>query len=92
MLDAIAGYFSVLRPENFTDYDINVICTEVEMACENSDGELCDVLGAVPELKSEVQAMLMLSCLSMKLINPIFAQTDAIGTMMRKKINLSLIR
>ncbi len=86
LLDAIASYFSVLRPENFTDYDINVICTEIEMACENSDGELCDLLGAVPELKSEVHAMLILSCLSVKLINPIFAQTDAIGTMMRKKI------
>ncbi len=86
LLDAIASYFSVLRPEIFTASDINVICVETETACENSEGELCDVLGAVPELKSEIQAMLILSCLSVKLINPIFAQTDAIGTMMRKKI------
>ena len=30
--------------------------------------------------------MIILSCLSVKLVNPIFARTDAIGTMMRKKI------
>ena len=86
LLDAIASYFSALRPEVFTAYDINAICSEAEMTCENTDGELCDVLDATPELKSEIKAMLILSCLSVKLINPVFAQTDAIGTMMRKKI------
>jgi len=86
LLDAIAGYFNVLRLETFTAYDINIICAEAETACESSDGELCDVLSVTPELKSEIQAMLILSCLSVKLINPIFSQTDAIGTMMRKKI------
>lgn len=86
LLDAIASYFSELRPSTFTADDIHAIRNEVEIACETKDGELCEVLGTVPELKSEVQAMLILSCLSVKLINPVFAQTDAIGTMMRKKI------
>ena len=86
LLDAIASYFSALRPEVFTAYDIKAICAEAEAACGSADAELRDVLNVAPELKSELQAMLMLSCLSVKLINPIFAQTDAIGTMMRKKI------
>jgi hypothetical protein len=86
LLDAIAGYFSEVRPEVFTADDINAICAEAEAACDEANNELRAVLDVVPELKSEVQAMLAFSCLSVKLINPIFAQTDAIGTMMRKKI------
>ncbi len=30
--------------------------------------------------------MTVLACLSVKLVNPIFARSDAIGTVMRKKI------
>ena len=30
--------------------------------------------------------MIVLACLSVKLVNPIFARTDAIGTVMRKKL------
>ena len=40
----------------------------------------------VPELKDEVRALLILSSLSVYLLNPIFALTDAVGTVMRKKI------
>ena len=50
------------------------------------DEALKVVLNVAPEMKEVIQAMLVLSCLSVKLINPIFSQTDAIGTMMRKKI------
>jgi hypothetical protein len=86
LLDAIANYFIEVRPEVFTADDINAICSEAEAVYDEADEELCDVLDVVPELKPELQAMLMLSCLSVKLINPIFSRTDAIGTMMRKKI------
>ena len=40
----------------------------------------------MPELERLIRAMLILSCLNVKLVNPVFARTDAIGTMMRKKI------
>lgn len=86
LLDAISGYFSTIRPESFAAGDIDSICVEAQAICNDTNSELSDVLAVVPELKSELQAMQVLSCLSVKLINPIFAQTDAIGTMMRKKI------
>jgi hypothetical protein len=44
------------------------------------------VLQQSPQLEPIVRAILMLSCLNVKLLNPIFARTDAIGSMMRKKI------
>ncbi len=37
-------------------------------------------------VKKYLCAMTVLACLSVKLVNPIFARTDAIGTVMRKKI------
>ena len=87
LLNAIAIYFDLIRPETFTADDIEMICTESGCICEVSEDEaLSMVLNAVPEMKDVIQAMLILSCLSVKLINPVFSQTDAIGTMMRKKI------
>ena len=87
LLNAIAVYFEAIKPESFTVDDIAVICTEAGCVCDMSEDEaLSATLAIVPEMKEAIQAMLILSCLSVKLINPVFSQTDAIGTMMRKKI------
>ena len=85
LLEAIAAYFSQVRPDSFTADDINVMITEVEQLCKTDD-EIQRVLMQSPDLEPAVRAMLILSCLNVKLVNPIFARTDAIGTMMRKKI------
>jgi hypothetical protein len=50
------------------------------------DEALNAVLEKLPELAEEIQAMLTLSMVSELVINPIFARTDAIGTLMRKKL------
>jgi hypothetical protein len=40
----------------------------------------------MPELESSLKACVALACLNVKLVNPVFARSDAIGTVMRKKI------
>ncbi len=85
LLGAIAAFFKHVRPENFTESDIDAIVDEARQLCQ-TDEEIQNVLRHLPELESVVRAMLILSCLNVKLVNPIFARTDAIGTMMRKKI------
>ncbi len=85
LLDAIAAYFRQVRPEGFTADDINTMIAEAEQLCK-TDEEIQDVLQLSPELEPTVRATLILSLLNAKLVNPIFARTDAIGTMMRKKI------
>jgi hypothetical protein len=85
LLDAIAAYFRSVKPESYTPDDIDAISREVEQLCRDDD-EIRVVLDHLPELEPAIRAILMLSCLSVKLVNPIFARTDAIGTMMRKKI------
>ncbi len=42
--------------------------------------------GATVNGQKYLCAMTVLACLSVKLVNPIFARSDAIGTVMRKKI------
>ena len=87
LLNAIAVYFYTVKPKSYTLDDIEVICNESACACKQSeDAALKAVLDVVPEMEGKIQAMLVLSCLSVALINPVFSQTDAIGTMMRKKI------
>jgi hypothetical protein len=87
LLNAIAVYFDTIRPEVFANDDIVAIYTQTACICERADDQaLKAVLNVMPEMKDKLQAMLILSCLSVKLLNPVFSQTDAIGTMMRKKI------
>ncbi|MCW8922410.1 MAG: sulfur reduction protein DsrS [Gammaproteobacteria bacterium] len=87
LLNAIAAYFRSIKPKTYTTDNIEVICDEAGCKCNASeDAALKAVLDVVPEMKEMIRAMLVLSCLSVALINPVFSQTDAIGTMMRKKI------
>ena len=85
LLNAIAAYFRPVRPQHFSADDIDAIAREADQLC-STEGDIRAVLENLPELEPVIRAMLILSCLSVKLVNPIFARTDAIGTMMRKKI------
>ena len=53
---------------------------------EGQDQDLMAITEQVPELRRQIEAMLALSMVSELVVNPIFARTDAIGTVMRKKL------
>ncbi len=86
LLDAIARYFKDIVPEVFTVDDMGAICKESELMCCGDNSALRSVITAMPEAQPYLQSMMVLACLNVKLLNPIFARTDAIGTLMRKKI------
>ena len=90
LMSAISNYFSSIVPDKFSEEDILAICTESESWCCRDAPEMNKIISAVGDDESNVQkylsAMTVLSCLSVKLLNPIFSRTDAIGTVMRKKI------
>ncbi len=52
----------------------------------DSDESLGAVMERVSGMQDEIEALLTLSMVSELVINPIFARTDAIGTLMRKKL------
>lgn len=90
LLAAVSNYFETIIPEQFTEDDIESICTEAETLCCGANDELNDVVSVLKDTTDNAQkflcAMTVLACLSVKLVNPIFSRSDAIGTVMRKKI------
>ncbi len=90
LLAAVAKYFSSIVPEQFSEDDIESICTDAESLCCGNNVNIKNVVIALKDTTERAQeylcAMTVLSCLSVKLVNPIFSRSDAIGTVMRKKI------
>jgi hypothetical protein len=90
LLAAVASYFNAIVPANYTEDDIAAICVQAESICCSDNAEINKLLSAIEGETGNIQrylcAMTVLSCLSVKLVNPIFSRSDAIGTVMRKKI------
>lgn len=86
LFDAIAQYFSPAGMHGCSLESIDQLCAESDLRCEQCADEIAALLQLAPELKAEIRALLILSGLSVFLLNPVFALTDAIGSVMRKKI------
>jgi len=92
-LEAVESYFAPARLCDFHYRSIDQIHEEVEhVLSDGNSGEmkspqsLDEIIKCVPELKEEIRAMLVLSHVGVPVINPIFAVTDAVGSVMRKRI------
>ena len=86
LFEAISNYFSDVRPVNYTESDIETIQSEIETLYADGVDDLKALIDIVPEMEKTIQAMMVLSCIGVGLVNPVFSQTDAIGSGMRKKI------
>lgn len=89
LLNAIGRYFDPLRRLDGEVADIAQFVQAAEAWCEDMDGscaELSQVLAACPELAPELRAMLVLAHSSEALAAPIFARTDAVGSLLRRKL------
>ena len=90
LLAAVSKYFEPILPQQFTRDDISSICTQAETLCCGNNDEINHIIAALngdaEKVKKYLSAMTILACLSVELVNPIFARSDAIGTVMRKKI------
>jgi hypothetical protein len=86
LVNAIGSYFRAARPAAPSLREIDAIDASVESLCGMASGPLCQLLQAVPSLAAEVRAMVFLAHIDEAIITPIFAHSDAVGTVMRKKI------
>ena len=89
LLEVVGNYFSAIRTDAHRRRDIETIATDVAQLCNDaSDGvsALGEALEAIPDMRTRCAAMLALSMCSEQLVAPIFGLTDAIGSVMRKKI------
>lgn len=89
LLEAIQGYFNDVACSGARLQDIDAIAHQAETRCRecaNHDRQLAELLAQLPALASTLRAMLVLSAVGERLVAPVFARTDAIGTVMRRKL------
>ncbi len=89
LLEAIQRYFLSVSIAGPRSQSIEEILAQADDRCRanaDEDTELSQLLTAVPELRPLLRAGLILSAVGERLVAPVFARTDAIGTVMRRKL------
>ena len=84
-LDAVAAYFAEVRPQGPVDATLDELCDEAEDWVARS----IDVknLSQLPEIDtSKIKALRILSGLSYGVVRPVFGDSTAIGSLMRRKL------
>jgi len=84
LLEAVRSYLSPLRPEGDPDLDLEHLERQVLQA---SPPGLTECLQAVPSREQELRSLYLLSGLGYGVVRPMFSKTDAIGSLMRKKLD-----
>jgi hypothetical protein len=91
LFEAIEAYYRDMRPHGERRRDIDQILTEAKQYCEISEScihkDAIDVIKTrLPQAMPLLESLFVLSCVGEQLIAPIFATTDAVGSVMRRKI------
>ena len=88
LFDVIANHFKSIRPDSYNDeMDITNLIEKATNYCEDENNEaIQQVLAVLPEMKSNLIALLVLSGLRYSILRPVFSATTAIGSLMRKKL------
>lgn len=89
LMEAIQAYFHDVACPGARLQDIEAILRQADSRCRecaNEDMQLAEQLQRFPDLAPALRAMLVLSAVGERLVAPVFARTDAIGTVMRRKL------
>ena len=90
---AIADYSCLLETGSERRTDIDTIFSVADgqidgrlQVAGDAGNWLESMISAVPDALPKIRAMLFLSMLNEPVVDPVFSRTDAIGTVMRKKM------
>lgn len=91
MFEAFESYFMDIRPHSEKRRDINQILEEANLFTTTLESSLFaedigQLKNTIPEVLPLVKSLFVLSCVGEQLVAPIFATTDAVGTVMRRKL------
>ncbi len=89
LFETIREYFAAVRPNNVAYQDMEQMLTDAATYVDTAasrPAELTQLLELQPELAQACKAMLGLSLLDHDMLTPVFSRTDAIGTVMRRKL------
>ena len=85
VLDVVASHFSAARPEGPADATIEELQQEAE-AWLSQDPQAGEILQQCPDLDEPLKAARVLSGSGYGMVRPVFGKSDAIGTLMRRKL------
>jgi hypothetical protein len=93
LMHAMAAYNRSLPLPEGVICDIDSIAPSADALLDGADARdlaagqaLAALLQVLPQSRQEIHAMLALAMLDEPVLNPVFSKTDAIGTVMRKKL------
>ena len=92
LLHAISAYSSTIHPAGARGNDIKeILGTAGKIVAEQDVDErkhngIRRLMALVPEYSGKVEAMLAMSMIDEPVVNPVFSRTDAVGSVMRKKL------
>ncbi len=84
--DVNAQRYDEMQSNAMAEQDILILVEKAKQKTASNDEELNTLLEVLPSLKKEVEAMLCLASVTDAIATPVFARTDAIGSVMRKKL------
>lgn len=83
LLEALRHYLASLRPEGDPDMTLAELEAQVEKADQPA---LRTAIEALPSRETELRNLYLLSGVGYGIVRPVFSKTDAIGSLMRKKL------
>jgi len=97
LLNAVGNYFNPdfelnaqsydeMQSNAMAEQDILVLVEQAKQKVSSADEELNALLETLPSLREDIEAMLCLASITDAIATPVFARTDAIGSVMRKKL------
>jgi len=86
IFNTIGEYCSINHPERFHWRDINQLKQHVSQLHNHYENDINQILKHQPDAKPSIDAVLYLSMVNESLLDPVFGVTDAIGSVMRKRI------
>lgn len=86
LFKTIGNYFNDVCSDFENRRDIELIIKEASDKYQQCNEQLSDLKSTLPESEKYIMAMMVLSAYCEELTFPVFGQTDAVGTVMRKRI------
>ena len=89
LFKTIREYFSTVRPNDVLYDDIEMLLSDVKKYIEvsaNQTDDLKIIMNLAPDLSAVLNSIFSLSLIDEALLTPVFSRTDAIGSLMRRKI------
>ena len=92
LLDTIADYFSAVKAD-LPEGELATLVADAGVLCQGCDGsglrhpeQFAAVQQALPGARGQLMAMLCLARLGYAVVRPVFSRSDAIGSLMRRKL------